>query len=72
MVGLEARGSTDLAPAPQPVQAHPLADTPVKVHLRRELGEYKEALIQSQTQVHREIHEVKVDAGNKAEFRTSS
>ncbi len=55
-----------LRPYQKPVQAHPLADTPVKVHLRMEIGEYKEALIQSQTQVHQEIHEVKVDAGNKA------
>ena len=28
-------------------QSHPLSDTPVKVHLRREVGEYKEALQQS-------------------------
>ena len=50
------RGSTDLEPAAKSprLQAHPLQDTLVKVHLNRE------------------IHEVKVDAGNKAEFRTSS
>ena len=65
MVGQGTLGSSDLALAQQSAQSHPLADTLVKVHLRREIGEYKEALTQSQTQARQEIHEVKVDAGNK-------
>ena len=43
MVGQETRGSTDLASAQQAAESHPLADTSAKVHLRREIGEYKEA-----------------------------
>ena len=67
MVGQGVRGSSDLAPAHQlEAQSHPLADTLVKVHLRKEVGEYREALIQSQTMVHQEIHYAKVDACNKA------
>ena len=51
------RGSLDLALAMMvtpllgatlsTTQSHPLSDTPVKVHLGREIGEYKEALTQS-------------------------
>ena len=48
-----------------PSQSHPLSDTPVKVHLRREVGEYKEALRQSHTRATEEIHEFKVDAASK-------
>ena len=46
-------------------QSDPLSDTPVEVHLRKEVGEYKEALRQSHTRATEEIHEFKVDAASK-------
>ncbi len=46
-------------------QSHPLSDTPVKVHLRREVGEYKEALQQSQIRATEELREYSVDAASK-------
>ena len=48
-----------------PSQSHPLLDTPVKVHLRREIGEYREALSQYHTQATHETHDMKVDAASK-------
>ena len=48
-----------------PSQSHPLSDTPVKVHLRREIGECREALPQSHTLAAQEIHDMKVDAASK-------
>ena len=46
-------------------QSHPLSDTPVKVHLRREVGEYKEALQQSHVRATEELREYSVDAASK-------
>ena len=46
-------------------QSHPLSDTPVKVHLRREVGEYKEALQQSHIRATEELREYSVDAASK-------
>ena len=73
LVDQDPRGSLDLAPTMTVTpnllgatlsvsQSHPLSDTPVKVHRRREIGEYREALSKSHTQAHQEIHEIKVDA----------
>ena len=46
-------------------QSHPLSDTPVKVHLRREVEEYKEALQQSHIRATEELREYSVDAASK-------
>ena len=68
MVGQEG-GSSDLPPAPERAQAQELADTPVKAHLRREVGQLWEALKFEETNVHQEIHEIKVDAYKKVNVR---
>ena len=51
-------------PAPDPSHTPP-SDTPVKVHLRRKVGEYKEALQQSHIRAAEEIREYSVDAASK-------
>ena len=65
MIEEGARGSFDLAPAPEQAQAQELADTPVKVQLRREVGQLWDAPQHEETNVHNEIHEIKVDSYSK-------
>lgn len=70
-----ARGSTDLVPGP-PVVFGPntefdqvkhdrTADTPEKSRLRQHVSDLVDALQYEENKVHQEIHEVKVDAGEK-------
>ena len=56
MVVQGGRGSSDLAPAPnvsqEQAQAQELADTPVKVQLRREVGQLREVVKYEEMSVH--------------------
>ena len=70
-VGEGARGSADIVPTPalrlDMAQVNPekVVDTPEKAHLRRQVSDLVDALQYEGNKVHQEIHEVKVDAGNK-------
>ena len=50
--GKEIEDPPTLGPRSKQCSHIHLHDTPVKVHLKKENGEYREALIQSHTQVH--------------------
>ena len=68
-----ARGSTDLVPGPPVMFGQDLvqvrdeitADTPEKSQLRKQVSDLVDALQYEENKVHQEIHEVKVDAGEK-------
>ena len=68
-----ARGSTDLVPGPPVMFGQDLvqvpneitADTPEKSRLRKQVSDLVDALQYEENKVHQEIHEVKVDAGEK-------
>ena len=70
-VGERARGSSDVVPTHDPrldlAQAQPenTADTSEKARLRRQDSDLVDALQYEENKVHQEIHEVKVDAGEK-------
>ena len=70
-----ARGSTDLVPGPPIVLGSDLdlvqvkheitADIPEKSRFRQLVSDLVDALQYEENKVHQEIHEVKVDAGEK-------
>ena len=68
-----ARGTTDLVPGPPVTFGQDLvqvpdeitADTPEKSRLRKQVSDLVDALQCEENKVHQEIHEVKVDAGEK-------